>query len=64
MNRGGWDKTRVKDVPGVGEKAFLVQLEPPSDPHLVAAKGYLAVKGTTWNIELAEEAARIVLAKL
>jgi hypothetical protein len=48
----------------VGEKAFLVPLKPPSDPHLIAAKGYVAVKVTTRNLELAKEAARIVLAKL
>ncbi len=64
MNRGAWDKTGTKDVPGVGEKAFLVPLKPPSDPHLIAAKGYVAVKVTTRNFELAREAARIVLAKL
>lgn len=64
MNRGVWDKTGTKDVPGVGEKAFLVPLKPPSDPHLIAAKGYVAVKVTTRDLELAKEAARIVLAKL
>lgn len=64
MNRGVWDRTGTRDVPGVGEKAFLVPLKPPSDPHLIAAKGYVAVKVTTRKQELAEEAAKIVLAKL
>jgi hypothetical protein len=51
-------------VDGVGEKAFLVGLEPPSDPYLVAAKGDIAVKVSTRNLELAREAAQKVLAKL
>jgi hypothetical protein len=64
MNRSVWDRTETRDVPGVGEKAFLVALKPPFDPHLIAAKGYVAVKVTTRKLDLAEEAARIVLAKL
>jgi hypothetical protein len=64
MSRGMWDQTGTRDVPGVGEKAFLVPLKPPSDPHLIAAKGYVAVKVTTRKQELAEEAAKIVLSKL
>jgi hypothetical protein len=64
MNRGMWDQTGTRDVPGVGEKAFLVPRKPPADPHLMAAKGYVAVKVTTRKEELAEEAAKIVLAKL
>ena len=64
MNRGVWDRTGTEDVPGVGEKAFLVPLKPPSDPHLIAAKGYVAVKVTTRKLDLAQEAARMVLAKL
>ena len=64
MNRGMWDKTGTQDVPGVGEKAFLVPLKPPSDPYLMAAKGDVAVKVTTRKLDLAQEAARIVLAKL
>jgi hypothetical protein len=65
MNRGMWDQqTGARDVPGVGEKAFLVPRKPPADPHLMAAKGYVAVKVTTRKQELAEEAAKIVLSKL
>jgi hypothetical protein len=64
MNRGVWDQTRIRDVPGVGEKAFLVALKPPHDPYLIAAKGYVAVKVRTRKLDLAEEAARIVLGKL
>ncbi len=64
MNRGAWDRTGTRDVPGVGEKAFLVPLEPPSDPHLIAAKGYVAVKVTTRKLDLAEESAKVVLGKL
>jgi hypothetical protein len=64
MNRGMWDQTGTRDVPGVGEKAFLVPLKPPADPHLMAAKGYVAVKVTTRKQDLAEAAAKIVLGKL
>ena len=64
MNRSAWDPKRIQTVDGVGEKAFLVGLEPPSDPYLVAAKGDIAVKVTTRNLELAREAAQKVLAKL
>jgi hypothetical protein len=64
MNRTAWDPKRIQVVDGVGEKAFLVGLEPPSDPYLVAAKGDIAVKVSTRNLELAREAAQKVLAKL
>jgi hypothetical protein len=64
MNRNVWEPGRTEDVPGVGEKAFLVKLRPPSDPHLVAAKGYVAVKVTTRNLDLARTAAQLVLSKL
>jgi hypothetical protein len=64
VNRGVWDPERIQTVDGVGEKAFLVGLKPPSDPYLVAAKGDIAVKVTTRNLELARETAQKVLAKL
>ncbi len=64
MNRSAWDPKRIQTVDGVGEKAFLVGLEPPSDPYLVAAKGDIAVKVSTRNLELAREAAKKVLAGL
>ena len=64
MNRSAWDPKRIQTVEGVGEKAFLVGLEPPSDPYLVAAKGDIAVKVSTRNLELAREAAKKVLAGL
>lgn len=64
MNRDVWEPGKVQDVGGVGEKAFLVALKPPSDPHLIAAKRDIAVKVTTRDLELAREAARAVLAKL
>ena len=64
MNRKAWDPGKVQDVPGVGEKAFFVSLKPPSDPYLLAAKGEIAVKVTTRDLELAREAARMILAKL
>ncbi len=64
MNRTVWDPKRIQTVDGIGEKAFLVGLEPPSDPYLVAAKEDVAVKVTTRNLELAREAARAILAKL
>jgi hypothetical protein len=41
-----------------------VPLKPPSDPHLIAAKGYVAVKVTTRKLDLAEESAKVVLGKL
>jgi hypothetical protein len=64
MNRDVWGPGGTEELDGVGEKAYLVRLKPPSDPHLIAAKGYVAVKVTTRNLELAREAARAVLAKL
>jgi hypothetical protein len=64
MNRTVWDPKRIQTVDGVGEKAFLVGLQPPADPYLVAAKGDIAVKVSTRNLELAREAARKVLAGL
>jgi hypothetical protein len=64
MNRKVWDPKKVQDVGGIGEKAFIVMLKPPSDPYLVAAKGDIAVKVTTRNLDLAREAARKVLAKI
>lgn len=64
MNRDVWGPAGTEELDGVGEKAYLVPLKPPSDPHLIAAKGYVAVKVTTRNLELAREAARVVLAKL
>lgn len=68
ITKGTWSSglppVNVRNVGGVGEKAFLVVLKPPSDPHLIAAKGDIAVKVTTRNLELAREAARAVLAKL
>ena len=64
MNRNMWGAGKTQDVDGVGDKAFLVPLKPPSDPYLMAAKGDIAVKVTTRNLELAREAARMVLAKL
>ena len=62
--RNVWDSEKVEDISGVGEKAFLVKLKPPSDPHLVAARGEVAVKVTTRNIDLAKDVARGVLAGL
>jgi hypothetical protein len=64
MNRTVWDPERIQTVDGVGEKAFLVGLRPPSDPYLVAAKGDIAVKVSTRNLELARVAAQKVLAGL
>jgi hypothetical protein len=64
INRNVWDSKRIQAVDGIGEKAFLVRLEPPSDPYLVAAKGNATVKVTTRNLELARESAKTVLAKL
>jgi hypothetical protein len=63
MHHNGWDPKKVQDIGGVGDKAFIVMLKPPSDPHLVAAKGEIAVKVTTRDLELAREAARRVLAR-
>jgi hypothetical protein len=64
MHRDVWGPGGTQEVDGIGEKAYLVPLKPPSDPHLIAAKGYVAVKVTTRNLELAREAARTILAKL
>lgn len=64
VNRNVWSSDRIKDVSGIGQKAFLVTLEKPSDPYLVAAGGGIAVKVTTRNLDLAREAAKAVLAKL
>jgi hypothetical protein len=59
-----WESGKVEDISGVGEKAFVVKLKPPSDPHLIAARGEVAVKVTTRNLDLAQEVARGVLAGL
>jgi hypothetical protein len=64
LNRSVWGPGKTEDVAGVGEKAFLVKLKPPADPYLVAAKGDIAVKVATRNLELAREAARTILGKL
>lgn len=58
------EESPAKRIPVWASGAFLVPLKPPSDPYLMAAKGDIAVKVTTRNLELAREAARMVLAKL
>lgn len=64
LNRGMWDRDKVQDVSGIGQKGYVVSLKPPADPYLVAAKNDIAVKVTTRNLELARNAALMVLAKL
>jgi hypothetical protein len=63
MQRSVWEPGKTEGVPGVGEKAFLVKLKPPSDPYLVAAEGDVAVKVTTRNLELARDVARAILGR-